>query len=158
MTSAALAALEHRAQTGLVFAALTGNERTFAFFQPQLHLFKCLRDGTAQRLADKDAGSGGYEANAVLNAAARCLADDAYLLPCAEVAQLLAKAGVQQAFDAMTQCDLAAAIQFENSVVTAVNLHNEHAAHGVVSNDGSSFLHEAPLVEAATVASEGGAA
>lgn len=153
-----LLALEQRAKVGLVFAAMTDNERTFAFFQPQLHLLKCLRNGTAQRLAEKDAGLGGYEANAVFNAAARCLTDDAYLLPRADVAQILANAGIQQAFDAMATGDFATAVQFENSAVAAVNLHNEHTASGVVGDDGSDLLHAGPPIDVvAYFAQQGGA-
>ena len=154
-----LQALEQRAKVGLAFAALTDNERTFAHFQPQLHLLKCLRDGTSQRLAEKDAGLGGYEANAVLNAAASCLTDDAYSLPRAEVAHLLAVAGVQAAFDAMAQSDLTTSVQLENSAVAAVNSHNEHATPSVVGNDGPDLLHAGPPIDVvAYFAQQGGAA
>lgn len=140
-------ALEHRAKTGLVFAALTGNDRTFAFCQAQLHVTTLLKDGTAQRLAEKDAALGGYQANAVLNTAAGCLTDDSYRIPRAEVAQILANAGIQQAFDSVAHANVVTAADLENSAVATVNLNHEHAAHSVVGDDGPHLVHAGPPID-----------
>lgn len=152
----AIEALENRAKTGFVFAALSDNERTFAFCAAQLRFVYELRTGTGDLLAAKDAAASGYKPPAGFERAWAALPVGAENLSMVKVQQLLTSQAVELAGDAVAGVDVNAAEQLKNGKFAIVNLNDEHAALAV--NGVHSALHAAPLVEKTTVSQEGGAA
>lgn len=151
------AAMQARAQAGLLAAALDGNAVRFAFFSGQLSFARNLTNGTGKRLAAKDAAraASGDHAQTHLERAWTALPEGAEKLTMAQVQQLLAAQGIKGTPDGVAGLDVDAVEQFENGEATA-KPNDEHTAAAV---DGvNSTLHEPLPVDAATVAQEGGAA
>lgn len=150
------AALQARAQAGLLAAALDGNPARFAFFSGQLSFARNLGNGTGERLAAKDAAlaASGDHAQTSLERAWAALPVGAEKLTMAQVQQLLTAQGIKVAFDGVAGVDIDPVEQFEHGKATA-KLNDEHAAPAVDGVNGT--LHVPLPLEVTTVAQEGGA-
>lgn len=95
------AAMQARAQAGLLAAALDGNAVRFAFFSGQLSFARSLTNGTGKRLAAKDAAraASGDHAQTHLERAWTALPVGAEKLTMAQVQQLLAAQGIKVGSD-----------------------------------------------------------
>lgn len=133
---AAATALLRRARMGLLLAAAGIGRDRFEFWQGYAKGVKDMAGSTGQRLADKDAASayvplGGFEA------AAEHLHHDIEVLTRVEVANLLAKAGVEIAAQPLPDLDVVAAHQLQDGELPTGHAHSEHAAARVVKGDRS---------------------
>lgn len=139
--TAAIVALQHRARTGLAADALLSKDesaRTSTFWHGYLRALHDLQRGAGAQLAEKDERLGGYQPPSDLAAALACLGEDIDRLIGCEIVQRVAKAGIQLPAHHMANLQPVAAQDLEHAKVTAVDLHDEHAATRVVVGDKAS--------------------
>lgn len=152
-------ALRNRARTALLSLALTDTKRPdqFDFWQGYAKALRDLGRCNGRKLAAKDAALQGYQLPSFLQAAADCLGQDIYLLPRAEVVNRLAQAGIKLAADDVADFKVVPDHEFEDAAATTADLNSKHAATSVDCDDGA--LHGATpcVLNAATVALQGGA-
>ena len=142
---AVIQALRNRAHSGMLIAAVASEPASFIGWRAYAKALADLQSPAGQKLAAKDAQSGGYEPAGCLKAAWTRLPVDIETLAMAEVQEFLTAQGVQIPLDAVPALQVDAVEQFDSHTVAVINPNDKHAPAVVDLNDGSSN-HGASLV------------
>lgn len=132
-----VSALKHRGQLGLLIAAQIGSQQRLAFWKGYISAARDLTNGVGKAAATKDEALSGYEAPGDYKAAWAALPDGAERLTMAEVVQILAANGIEPTPHPVANGDIDAVEDLEDSVVSAVDLNDEHPIAGIDCDDGS---------------------
>lgn len=137
------AALARRALIGLLSQVVCGSTRPeqFDFWQGYAKAIRDLANGTGDKLAANDRRSGQqHQLPGALRAAAEALGDDVYWLTRTEIADRLAKAGIESALHVVPPQDLTTTSSaLEDGAVAAVDRNCEQIATDY--EDGAGMHH-----------------
>ena len=159
-TAAAGVAIKRRARIGIVVAALDDNESHLQFWVGVDDAAQALINGSAARMAEKDAQTLPNQEQTSLQAAAAALPVCVKNLTMAEVQQLLAAQGFKAPADLVAHRDIGAGQVFKNDEVALIaDLQDEHAqARADVGNGTGLHCMGSSAGKAAMVGQQGGAA
>ena len=119
LVTGAVAALLHRARSGMLFNVTTRSTHAhdFDFWQGYARALNDFTSGIGHALAAKDAALQGYQMPRMLAPAARCLDTDIDRLSRAQVVQRLAQARIELTGDEVADSKLESTGQLENGAV-----------------------------------------
>lgn len=137
-----LQAMARRALIGLM---ADGLDASLPFWLGYAKALISLADGTASKLAERDAGLAAQDAHAGFAGAWTRLTEGIEALSSVEVQERLAAEGVQVALDAAATFQINAVKHLEHHVLTVVNGDEYVAALAVYLNDGAGLSHRASV-------------
>ena len=146
----------NRANAVLAMEHPHSSSESISFWKGYAKALNDLTRGAGNKMAAKDAASGGYVQGGGKTAWASLTAG-VELLTAAQIVERFFTHGIEIATDTATQFRLEAVKNFPNGVVAIVQSKDEHTAASVDVSDGSGLHGKALILIDADIVAEGGA-